>query len=149
MKTTGEKKISLVRSAVYSIVLELTILLGQIYLIIKNMLPAKPIFIGPVYVPLFLSSLLLVLLIVVGLFVTSRRGKTEATDELADFNKYKAGYIAKYISVFAMVIAIILIRDFNIIMRDDFVGFALCIFVISISFMELVHNIVFIILEKR
>lgn len=149
MKTTGEKKISLVRSAVYSIVLEMTILLGQIYLIIKNMLPSKPIFIGPIYVPLFLSSLLLVLLIVVAIFVTSRRRKTETTDELADLNKYKAGYIAKYISVIAMVIAIILIRDFNVIMRDDFVGYALCIFVIGISFMELVHNIVFIILEKR
>ena len=149
MKTTGEKKISLVRSAVYSIVLELTILLGQIYLIIKNMLPSKPIYIGPIYVPLLVSSMLLVLLIVVGIFVTNRRRETETTDELADLNKYKAGYIAKYISVIAMAIAIVLIRDFNVIMRDDFVGYALCIFVISISFMELVHNIVFIILEKR
>lgn len=149
MKRTGEKKISLVRGAVYSIVLELTILIVQIYLIVKNMLPTKAIYIGPVYLPMLFSSLFLLLLIAVGIFVLSRCRKTEATDELAEFNKYKAGYIAKYISVFAMVIAIIVIRDFNVILKGDFVGFAMCILVIGISFMELVHNIVFIILETR
>lgn len=149
MKNTEKKKISLVRNAVYSIILELTILVAEIYLIIKNLLPEKPIYIGPVYVPLFVSSFLLLLLITVGFFVMSRHKKAEASDELAEINKYKAGYIAKYISVFAMVIAILLIRDFNVILRDDFVSYASCIFVISISFMELVHNIVFIILEKR
>lgn len=72
----------------------------------------------------------------------------EATDELAELNNYKAGYITKYVSMFAFAIAIILIQDFTLILKEDVVGNIMSVIVISISFTELVHNVVFIILEK-
>lgn len=73
----------------------------------------------------------------------------ETTDELADLNKYKAGYITKYISIFMVAIIILLVKDFNLILQEDIVGNVLSVLVICLSFTELIHNIVFIILEKK
>ncbi len=145
MKTT---KISLVKYAMYSIALDIAILLGQLYIIIKNILPLTPIFIGPIYLPLLISCLLLALLIVAGILTIKQWRNRESKDELADLNNYKAGYITKYICMFVAAITIILVKDFNLILREDVVGNALSIIVICLSFTELVHNIVFIILEK-
>ena len=72
----------------------------------------------------------------------------EATDELAELNNYKAGYITKYVSMFAFAIVIILIQDFTTILKEDVVGNIISVIVIGISFTELVHNVVFVILEK-
>lgn len=148
MKAVGEKKISLVRYAMYSIGLDVVILLGQLYIIIKNSLPSAPIYIGSIYLPLLISCVFLVLLTVAGVLTMKQKRKREATDELAELNKYKAGYITSYIYVFAIVIIILLVKDFNMILKEDIVGNGLSIFIISLSFMELIHNIVFIILEK-
>lgn len=148
MKTIETKKISLVKYAIYSIGLDVTILLGQLYIIIKNILPSTPIYIGPVYLPLLISCMLLLLLIVAGLLMMKQYRNREAKDELADLNNYKAGYITKYVSVFAIAIAIILVKDFNLILKEDALGNVLSIITICLSFTELVHNIVFIILEK-
>lgn len=148
MKAIETKKISLVNYALYSICLDITILLGQVYIIVKNILPSTPIYIGSVYLPLFISGILLLLLIVAGLLMMKQYRNREAKDELADLNNYKAGYITKYISMFAVAIAIILIKDFNLILKSDIVGNAMSVIVICLSFTELVHNIVFIILEK-
>ncbi len=73
----------------------------------------------------------------------------EARDELADLNNYKAGYITKYISVFVNAIIILFVKDFNVILKEDIVGNILSVFLISLSLTELIHNIVFIILEKK
>lgn len=149
METTGTKKVSLVRYSVYSIGLYVTILLGQFYIIIKNILPSAPIYIGPIYLPLLMSVIMLLLLIAVGVLMMKQYRNREVTDELADLNKYKAGYIAKYISIFVIAIIILLVKDFNLILKEDVVGNVLSVFIISLSFTELVHNIVFIILEKK
>lgn len=149
MKTIETKKISLVKYAIYSIGLDVTILLGQLYIIIKNILPSTPIYIGPVYLPLLISCMLLLLLIVAGLLMMKQYRNREAEDELSDLNNYKAGYITKYISVFVIAIAIILLKDFSLILSEgDIVGNVMCIMLVCFSFTELVHNIVFIILEK-
>lgn len=149
METTGAKKISLVRYSAYSIGLYVTILLGQFYIIIKNILPSAPIYIGPIYLPSLISGILLMLLIAAGVLMMQQYRNREATDELADLNSYKAGYIAKYISIFAIAIIIILVKNFNLILKEDIVGNVLSVFTISFSFTELIHHIVFIILEKR
>lgn len=149
MKTHETQKISLVRYSIYSIGLYLTILLGQFYIIIKNILPSAPIYIGPIYLPLFISVILLLLLIVAGVIMMKQYQNREATDELADLNKYKAGYITKYISMFMCVITILLVKDFGLLLKEDIVGNALSVFIICLSFTELIHNIVFIILEKK
>lgn len=148
MKTIETKKVSLVKYAIYSIGLDMAILLGQLYIIIKNILPSIPIYIGSIYLPLLISCILLFLLIVAGLLMMKQYRNREAKDELADLNNYKAGYITKYVSVFAIAIAIILVKDFNLILKEDVVGNVLSIIIICLSFTELIHNIVFIILEK-
>lgn len=148
MKTIETKKVSLVKYAIYSIGLDVTILLGQLYIIMKNIQPSTPIYIGPVYLPLLISCMLFLLLIVAGLLMMKQYRNREAKDELADLNNYKAGYITKYVSVFAIAIVIILVKDFNLILTEDVVGNVLSIILLCFSFTELVHNIVFIILEK-
>lgn len=75
--------------------------------------------------------------------------KRETTDELANLNNYKAGYITKYVSIFVIAIIILLVKDFNLVLKEDIVGNALSVFLISLSFTELIHNIIFIILEKK
>ena len=77
---------------------------------------------GPIFLPLLIEVMLLLLLIVAGVVTMKKHRNRETTDELSALNNYKAGYITKYISIFVV---------------------AICI-----SFTELVHNLVFIILEK-
>ena len=150
MKKTEAKKVSWVRDSAYSIGLYATILLGQFYIIIKNILPATPIYIGPVYLPLLVEVILLLLLIAAGVLTFKQHRNRETTDELAVLHQYKAGYITKYICMFVAAIVILLVKDFTLILREnDVIGNVLSIIVISICFTELIHNIVFIILEKK
>ena len=149
MKATETKKISLVRCSAYSIGLYAVILLGQLYIIIKNSFPLTPVYIGPIYLPLLISCVLLVLIIAAWVLLAKQRRNSEANDELADLNKYKAGYIAKYVSIFVFVILVLFAKDINLVLSDDYVGNALSIFLICLSIMELIQNIAFIILEKR
>lgn len=148
MKTTREKKVSLVKYSMYSIALYTTILLGQFYIILKNILSSMPIYIGSIYLPLFIDVILLLLLIAAGILTMKQRRNRETTDELAILNNYKAGYITKYISIFVVAVVILLVKDFNLILKEDVVGNALSIILLCLSFTELVHNIVFVILEK-
>ena len=67
---------------------------------------------------------------------------------MAVLNNYKAGYITKYVSMLVIAIAIILIKDFTLLLKEDIIGNIMSVIVICISFTELVHNMVFIILEK-
>lgn len=149
MKTAEVKKVSLVQYSKYSIGLYANILLGEIYIIIKNILPSAPIYIGPIYLPLLISGIMLLLLIAAGVLMMKQYKNRDTIDELADLNNYKAGYIAKYISIFVIAIIILLVKDFNVILKKDVVGNVLSVFLISLSLTELIHNIVFIILEKK
>lgn len=148
MKKEGNKKISLVKDSMYSIGLYATILLAQFYIIIKHILPSMPLYVGTIYVPTLIEIIILLLLVVTGVLAMKKHRNREATDELAILNNYKAGYITKYISMFVVAIVILLVKDFNRILQDDIVGNVMCVIVICISFTELLHNIVFIILEK-
>ncbi len=149
MKTTEVKKVSLVRDSMYSIGLYVTILLGQLYIIIKHNLPLTPIFIGPIYLPSLINGILVLLLLVVTVLTMKQHRNREKSDELADFNHYKAGYITKYICIFVFTIIILLANYFKWTLKDDTVGNVLSVFVISLSFTEMIHNIVFVILEKK
>jgi len=149
MKAQKNEKISLVKSALYSIVLYMTLLLMQIYILVKNTLPPKPIFLGPIYVPLLISCLMLVLLIAVAVLQIKQTRKAEDPDELADFNKYKAGYITKYICIFLIPIIILFLNEFNLMREEDIVDNVMRVFLIGLSITEIIHNIVFIVLEKK
>lgn len=148
MKKAGTKKISLVKDSMYSIGLYATILLGQFYIIIKNIMPSMRNYVGPIYVPTLIETILLLLLILAGVLTMKKHRSREATDELAILNNYKAGFITKYISIFVVAIVILLVKDFNRILQEDAVGNVMSVIVICISFTELLHNVVFIILEK-
>lgn len=149
MRTTETKKVSLVKYAAYSIGLYVTILLMQFYTIIKNLLPSVPIYIGPIYLPLLISGMMLLLLVAAGLLTMKQARHKEKEDELSQLNNYKAGYIAKYISIFVIAVIILLVKDFTLILKEDVVGNILSVFLICFSLTELIHNIVFIILEKK
>lgn len=149
MKTTETKKVSLVKYSLYSIGLDVAILCGQIYIIIKNILPTTPLFLGSVYLPTLVSCMLLLLLMLAGVLLMKQYRNRETTDELAELNQYKAGYITKYICAFLFAVMILFVKDFNLIWKGDIVGNVLSVFVTILSFTELVHNIVFIILEKK
>ena len=71
-KKVGDNKISLVKDSMYSIGLYATILLAQFYTIIKNFLPSMPIYIGPIYVPMLINVILLLLLIVAGVLAIKK-----------------------------------------------------------------------------
>lgn len=149
MKKTQAKKISLVKYSAYSIGLYVSILLGQLYIIIKNILPSTPIFIGSIYLPLLITSIMLLLLIAAGVLMVKQSRNKETADELAVLNNYKAGYIAKYISIFIIAVIILIVKDFSLILKEDIVGNILSVFLIGLSLTELIHNIVFIVLEKK
>lgn len=151
MKTPKSQKISLVKNSLYSIGLYATILLMQIYTFIKNSLPVSstPIFIGPIYLPLLISCIMLLLLVSVAILRSKQSRNTEATDELADLHKYKAGYFTKYITVFTIPVIILLMKECNWMPKEDLVGNVLSAILISISITEIIHNVIFIILDKK
>ena len=71
---------------------------------------------------------------------------TEKTDELAALHRYKAGYIAKYISLLIIAITICIIKNFEPIFTDYFDNITIGIVILLLG--ELITNITFIILEK-
>lgn len=150
MKTKATKKVSLAKYSLYAIGLHVLMLAVQFYIIIKNMLPTTaPIYIGPIYLPSFISIIILILLVAAGVLMMIQKRHREAVDELAVLNNYKAGYITKHINMFLVAFIILLVKDFNCILTEDTVGNVLSVLVISMSVTELIHNIVFIVLEKK
>ena len=91
---------------------------------------------------------MLLLLVVVGVLRVRQGRRREQTDELAVLHNYKAGYIAKYLSVLLIAVIILLVKDFSLVLNEDMVGNVLTVLLICFSFTEIIHNIVFIILEK-
>lgn len=147
MKTTGKKKISLVKDSAYSIGLYAVILLGQLYIILKRMFPSAPLT-GPGSLALLVECILVFLLIVAGILTMKQHRNREASDELSISNNYKAGYITKYVSVFVIAIMILLVKDFRFLFQENNWGNSMSVIICCISFTELIHNLVFVILEK-
>jgi len=149
MKASKNKKISLVKSSLYSIGLYAILLIMQLFYLIEDKLSFQSLFLGTVYVPLLISGIILLLVIVVGIFRVKQERKTEASDELAEFNNYKAGYITKYICILLIPIGILLLNYFHLLQEDDTVGNVSTVLFISLCITEIIHSIVFIVLEKK
>lgn len=149
MKTAKTKKVSLVKCAAYAIGLDLITLLVQICVIIKNIYPSVSSYIGPIYLSLLYAVLMLILLIMAGILLMKQYKNREKDDELSNLNNYKAGYIAKYICVVIFSVVVLLVKDFSLIFGEDVIGNVLVVFLMSISITDLIHNIIFIILEKK
>ena len=79
-------------------------------------------------------------------YVGGELNSTEKTDELAALHRYKAGYIAKYISLLIIAITICIIKNFEPIFTDYYDNITIGIVILLLG--ELITNITFIILEK-
>ena len=143
-----KEKISLVKSSVYFIVLYFVLILSQLYDIIENLYPTKPIFVGTVYLPLLISILTLVLIVGIAYMAYSRAKNSDKWDELAKMHMYKAGYYAKYVFLIMVMLLVILVKDFSFLFEKDMVGGIISVIILGICFADMLMHIVFIILEK-
>ena len=142
------KKTSLVKNAAWSAVLEVTLVVISIIMFIKNqMVFTAEDYAAPIPLPLFISTASAVLLIIIGILAIAQTKNTEKGDELSARNKYKAGYISKYICIIALTAAIWHIHDFSFAFTGDFID-NLRLPIAIFMFSQLVENIIFIILEK-
>lgn len=149
MAHTKSATISLSKYAFYSCLLYITLFLSQIYLVVKNTIAFGPLFIGPVYLPLAISALILILLVAVTVLTIRKSRRKDCTDELADLHRYKAGYITKYIFGLILILTIAGIKDFSPFFTEGFISNLIRIFIILLSLWEFIENLVFIILEKN
>lgn len=152
MENTGtikkSKKTSLVKNAAWSAALEATLVILSIIMFIKNqMVFTAEDYAAPIPLPLFISSASVVLLIIIGILTIAQTKNTEKGDELSAQNKYKAGYISKYVCVIVLTAAIWHIHDFSFAFTGDFID-NLRLPIAIFMFSQLVENIIFIILEK-
>lgn len=142
------KRTSLVKNAVWSAILEATLVFINIIVFIKNQIIfTAEDYLAPVPLPLFISSASLILLIIIGLLSLTQTKNTEKEDELSSLNRYKAGYISKYICIIALTAAIWHIHDLSFAFTGDFVD-NLRLPITIFMFSRFVENIIFIILEK-
>lgn len=147
-----KKKLSLTQHAALQILFYTVLFCSMAYCIINDYLfsPNNPVYIGPIYLPLLLSFLNLILLMAAIIMLFVKGTRKDKNDELADLHMYKAGYITKYISIFIVIAAILLIKDFNLILNaTDMFGNFMNLFVLVLSLFEIVQYTTFIILEKR
>ena len=148
MQKSKSSTISLTKYAAYSCVLNFTIFLTQIYLVTNDYISFIPKYIGPVFMPLVICLIMFLLIIGIFIFTTIQGRKRECRDELADLNRYKAGSITKFIFGSIMIFTVVIVKDFSVILTDNFVTNIMSIFVILLTLWEFIENIVFIILEK-
>lgn len=152
METTGTmnkpKKTSLVKNAAWSAILEATLVVINIVMFIKNQIIfTAEDYLAPVPLPLFISSASSILLIIIAILAIAQTKNTEKGDELSSRNKYKAGYISKYVCVIVLTAVIWHIHDFSFAFTGDFID-NLRLPITIFMFSQLVENIIFIILEK-
>lgn len=148
MENTKQKKISITNHAMWTALYWAVLLFTQLLMIYMNTHLSGPIFLGPIYVPLLIDTIALILLIIAIIIFYKKTKQREKNDELADLNQYKAGYITKYILVFIFAAIVLTIKDFKPFYTDDIVGNIMRTFFIFLSINEIIQNIVFIILEK-
>lgn len=143
-----KEKISLVKSSVNFIVVYVVLILCQLYDIIENLYPTKPIFAGTVYLPLLISIFQLVLIVGTIYVAYSRAKNSDKWDELAKMHMYKAGYYAKYVFLVMVMLLVILVKDFSFLFEKDMVGGIISVVILGNCFADMLMHIVFIILEK-
>ncbi len=149
MKNTEAKKTSIANNSAWMAVLHAAIILSQTILIIKRQITfTSEDFLGPIYIPLLISIICLIFLIVIAILAFKQSKHKEKEDELANQNRYKAGYISKYILTFVIIIAIFFIKDFRFAFTGDFIDNIITLPLIIFCFSEFVQHIVFIFLEK-
>lgn len=148
MKNTERKKISRSTHAIWSALYWATLLFSQLIMAYMNTHLSDPLYLGPLYVPLLIDLAVLILIIVAFIVYRKKEKQSEKNDELSALNEYKAGLITKYILVFVFAAFVLTIQDFSVFYTDDILGNIMRTFLIFLSITEIIHNIVFIILEK-
>ncbi len=152
MTTTQSKpkRTSLVKAAAWSAAVEIAVIISNVITIIKWQIPFTaedyrtfiPIPILISLVPLLAMGVILVLSI-------NQTKNADKEDELSKQNRFKAGYITKYVLAITVIITIWVIRDFSFAFTEDVISNLMNLPLIIFAFAEATQNIVFIILEKR
>ncbi len=146
------KKHSQLKNALLHSVIELIVIISQVGLFIERAYRLKHFDINdynPIRVTIRIALLAITIVILIFLLVYRFffNLTTEDTDELSNLHRYKAGYMAKYITLLVITIAICAVKNFEPILSGDFfynISLAIMIFFLG----ELIENIIFIILEK-
>ena len=149
MENKNLKKITHSNHALWAALYWAAILFTQLIMLYMNTSLSYPLYLGPLYVPLFIDIAVIVLIIVAYVVYYKKSKQREKRDELSDYNQYKAGYITKYILAIVFAVIILTIKDFSPFYTDDFFGNIMRTLLIFFSINEIIHNIVFFILEKQ
>lgn len=149
MENKKTKKISLSTHAMWTALYWTVLLFTQLIMIYLNTSLSDPLYLGPIYIPLLLDIIVLVLVISVYVIYRKKSKQREKSDELSNLNEATAGQITKYILVFVFGAMVFLIQDFRPFYTDDVFGNFMRTFLVFLSISEIIHNIVFFILEKQ
>lgn len=149
MENKKKKTLSLTNHAIWTALYWTALLFSQLIMIYLNTALSDPLYLGPIYVPLLLDLVVLILIIVVFVVYRKKSKQREKSDELSELNEAKAGWITKYILVFVFGAMVFLIQDFSPFYTDDVYGNLMRTFLIFLSISEIIHNIIFVILEKQ
>lgn len=143
------KKHSLTKSALFSCILDLVVIITHIGIIVERLKPVSILDYDPAT---YKMRQILRLIFIIGSFLFLiyafyLMATTEKEDELAKIHRYKAGYISKFISLFLFAIALYIIKDFSFAYKGDFLDNLSLPFIMLMT--ELfIENIIFIIFEK-
>ena len=149
MENKKTKKISLSTYAIWTALYWTVLLFTQLIMIYLNTSLSDPLYLGPIYIPLLLDIIVLVLVISTYVVYRKKSKQREKSDELSNLNEVNAGQITKYILVFVFGVMVFLIQDFSPFYTDGVFGNFMRTILIFLSISEIIHNIIFVILEKQ
>ena len=152
LTAVNKKKHSQLKNALFSCIFDLFIIATQIGIFVEHIYRTNHLDIhyhNPTNAGIRISLRLITAfaLIFISIYRLRFINSTEKTDELADLHRYKAGYIAKYITLLVIIIAICTIRNFEPLLSEDYFN-NISLAIIILLFGEFVQNVIFIILEK-
>lgn len=149
MENKKTKKISLSTYAIWTALYWTVLLFTQLIMIYLNTSLSDPLYLGPIYIPLLLDIIVLVLVISTYVVYRKKSKQREKSDELSNLNEVNAGQITKYILVFVFGVMVFSIQDFSPFYTDGVFGNFMRTILIFLSISEIIHNIIFVILEKQ
>lgn len=150
METTKTKrtKTSIVGNAAWVAALDAATVISQIVILIKRQINfAAEDYLTPIPIPILMTAIPLIVMILLLIVTIVNAIKTEKEDELSKINRYKAGYISKYVCLGVIIIGICIIKNFEFAFQGDFID-NISLPIVIFAFEQFVENITFIILEK-
>lgn len=152
MTTTKNElsKTSLVKVAAWSAAVEIAVIISNVVSLIKMQIPfSAEDYRTFIPIPTLFSLIPLLAIILLSVLSVIQTKNADKEDELSKQNRYKAGYITKYVLAIATIVLICSIKDFSFAFNEDLFSGLIYLPLTIFVFGEATENIVFIILEKR